>query len=258
MNQVSLRNWPPRGFSRLPNDRAGSISGSYFFGSDLDSPQQAEQQQQTISASFGKRVLLVESDSSFCESLKTALRQWCGLQISELVQTEEAALQRFTKGLLDIDCILIGLKLPKSASDTTLNPTAALFLVQALRQIYRYEGRIVVLADSDDALPPGLGHDAVLPKQFNGPQDFQDEDEMVQIEGDADCTSFAPGEPLEDILVTPLNNTRYIKSKNHVEPPAAQPKQTRLVDAPFELMFKVAFFPLYLAFFVVRKLIYID
>lgn len=95
-----------------------------------------------------QRVLLIEDDVFFAEILKESLEQDSDIVVMEMFHDEQAAAERFKRGLTDFDCVLLDLQLPRSRQDRTINSSAGLNLVHDLRQTHRYWGTIVVLTNS--------------------------------------------------------------------------------------------------------------
>lgn len=95
------------------------------------------------------RILIIEDDEDFAIILKRALEQDPDLSIVDVITTEDQALSRIRETkLVDCDCVLLDLQLPKSDGDRTVNSMAGLRILEEIRHRQRYYGTIIVLTNS--------------------------------------------------------------------------------------------------------------
>lgn len=95
------------------------------------------------------RILIIEDDRQFAETLKDALEADTDIKIVDILSDEATSISSIRSGIAStIDCFIVDLQLPEYAGDLKVNPKAGLNIIEVLRQELRYFGTIVVLTSS--------------------------------------------------------------------------------------------------------------
>lgn len=98
------------------------------------------------------KVLIIEDDKDFAAILKECLEEDEDLEVKQIIGTEQEAFQFIQSGgLLDLDCVLVDLQLPRSQHESSVSSTAGLRLLEEIRQGQHFYGTVIVLTSSRSA-----------------------------------------------------------------------------------------------------------
>ncbi|MBY0356655.1 MAG: response regulator [Candidatus Obscuribacterales bacterium] len=98
------------------------------------------------------KILIIEDDDDFSNILQMVIEQDDELQVVDVVDCEEKALQFVqTPDIHQVDCVLLDLQLPFRNGDSSISSLAGIRILEELRHRQNFYGIIIVLTNSKAA-----------------------------------------------------------------------------------------------------------